>query len=983
MHLGTDFFEAAFNLSAATMLVVDREGRILRANPAFGEFTGCVSAELTGALWMDFLHPDDGAVIQESLGRVLSGQAQSFRREQRYRHSEGRAVWGDMQASLVGDGQRGAPLFLVHVLDITERRQRRERDHYQRALLDNFPFLVWLKDEDSRLLAANKAYADACGVASPEDLLDKTDLDLWPEDLARGYRADDREVMRTRRKKSIEEPIEVLGMRKWFETYKAPIEDAHGRLYGTVGFARDITDRLHAQQQLALIDFAFNQVKDAAFLIDASARFRYVNDEACRSLGYARDELLGLELADIDPDFPTDRWPVLWAHIKVNGSHTIESHHRTRDGRRFPVEVIANYFEYEGQAYNLALVRDITERVRVQAVIRDKEQRYREIFDNASDALYLLEITEDGRFRNMEVNPALAASVGMPRDELIGKFVDDTVPPEAAQAVVAKYRRCIESGVAVEEEVELLLPVGRRTYHSTLIPVRNNAGRIHRIIGIRRDITQHRLNEELVQQRLALEKLLGRLIELTPGAFGVYQLATGGAASAPFSSPNHEDVVGISAGDWARDPGITLRRLHPDDICAYMESLRESARTMTAGRCEYRIQHPRKGETWIEGHFTPERQPDGEVLWYGFVRDVSERKRAEKLLRAREQEFRTLAEHSPDMIVRLDRDCRRVYVNPAYEKETGIPLRRALRSTFDEDWWPTMPRDAYKVRLQKVMETGVPDQFLVELRKPDRDTASYEVRVVAEYDDDGWVQGLLAIGRNVTAQQQAERSLRASTLQIRELAAHRERLLEQERKRIAREIHDELGQLLSVLHLRIQILQTTFGADNPALDEQSRYLATLVSKTQQVARDITAAIRPAALGMGVVAALEWQAQELALNTGIQCHVSSVNVQLDEERATAVLRIVQESLTNAVRHSGANAVKIELDQQREFYILKISDNGRGFEPARPVKEKSFGLVGIRERALMLGGDVVVTSAPQQGASLQVRFPVQHPAGDPAQ
>lgn len=151
----------------------------------------------------------------------------------------------------------------------------------------------------------------------------------------------------------------------------------------------------------------------------------------------------------------------------------------------------------------------------------------------------------------------------------------------------------------------------------------------------------------------------------------------------------------------------------------------------------------------------------------------------------------------------------------------------------------------------------------------------------------------------------------------------------------------------------------------------------LVGKTQQVTRDITSTLRPAALSMGIVAALEWQAEELTRHTGIHCRLRGAgnDIQLDEERATALLRIVQEALTNVMRHSGASEVEVLLQQQDDSCTLHIRDNGAGFDPDKTMAKKSFGLVGIRERALMLGGDVVITSAPQQGTLLQVRFPVQ--------
>ena len=131
---------------------------------------------------------------------------------------------------------------------------------------------------------------------------------------------------------------------------------------------QEIDERKQAVQELTLLNFAMNNVHEAAFLIDADARFRYVNDDACLVLGYTRDELLNLSVPDVDPDFPTERWSSHWHDLEKQHTILFEGRYRANDGHIFPVEVSANYFEYEGRGYNLALVRDITERKHSAAI---------------------------------------------------------------------------------------------------------------------------------------------------------------------------------------------------------------------------------------------------------------------------------------------------------------------------------------------------------------------------------------------------------------------------------------------------------------------------------------------------------------------------------------------------------------------------------------------------------------------------------------
>lgn len=362
--------------------------------------------------------------------------------------------------------------------------------------------------------------------------------------------------------------------------------------------------------------------------------------------------------------------------------------------------------------------------------------------------------------------------------------------------------------------------------------------------------------------------------------------------------------------------------------------------------------------------------------------EIRERRQVEDMLRRREQEFRTLAENSPDMVIRYDRACRRFYVNPAYVRESGIPANIALRAEAGAQWQRDMPAEEYKAKLLKVMETGNPME--IELRGKDAEgrTAYHAFQVVPERNLDGQVVGALAIGRNITPFKEAERRLKESQHLLRALAARNEVVREEERKRLTREIHDELGQYLSALRLGISVIGLQFGEENPALKEKTTGMVKLVDAMIKVVRNVVSALRPAALDMGIASALEWLVDEFKARTGVQCHLHAPEgeIPLDEKRAIQVFRIVQESLTNIGRHAEASDVDITLERNDDHYLLEVRDNGKGFDPAVR-KKKSFGLVGIRERVLMLGGDVDISSAPGHGTAVRVSFPIDSVLSEP--
>lgn len=230
------------------------------------------------------------------------------------------------------------------------------------------------------------------------------------------------------------------------------------------------------------------------------------------------------------------------------------------------------------------------------------------------------------------------------------------------------------------------------------------------------------------------------------------------------------------------------------------------------------------------------------------------------------------------------------------------------------------------------------------------------------------------INRYIADLRNAERRLRQSHARLHALSAHREVVQEEERKNIARELHDELGQILTALHMNVSVLRMKFGKDNPSLTEHANAQATMVETTMQVVRSVVSSLRPAELDMGIASALEWLVEEFSRHSGLECTltVDEQDLALDEHRAMTVFRIVQESLTNVARHAQASRVEILLKRQGADCFLQVRDNGKGFDPLTP-RPDSFGLAGIRERVFMLDGELTVSSAAKQGTSLEACFP----------
>ncbi len=241
-------------------------------------------------------------------------------------------------------------------------------------------------------------------------------------------------------------------------------------------------------------------------------------------------------------------------------------------------------------------------------------------------------------------------------------------------------------------------------------------------------------------------------------------------------------------------------------------------------------------------------------------------------------------------------------------------------------------------------------------------------------------QANVELRTEVAVRQRVQEQFRHSLDQLRELAARVHSSREEERKRIAREIHDEFGQACTALRIDLSLLSRRISARQKKLRDKAQSAIRIVDDLIQSMRRMASDLRPSTLDdLGLPAAIEWQAQQFEERTGIQCLVTIPNeqVELDSERATTLFRIFQETLTNVARHAEATNVHTQLQRESDFLVLRIQDNGKGFDPRQTHGNKTLGLLGMKERAILVGGDLRVDGRIGLGVTVTVRVPVSSP------
>ena len=383
---------------------------------------------------------------------------------------------------------------------------------------------------------------------------------------------------------------------------------------------------------------------------------------------------------------------------------------------------------------------------------------------------------------------------------------------------------------------------------------------------------------------------------------------------------------------------------------------------------------------WIDSRLVPLKTADGKVqAVVGIIRDVSARVSAQEALADREAYLRAMLDNFPFLVWLKDVEGRFLAVNQEFARACGRERSGDVVGLTDFDVWPKELAQRYVDDDRSVMATrqqkDVEEPIFTE--GAPRWFETFKTPVLDKRDK---VLGTTGFSRDITERQRLDAELRAQREQLRALAAHVESVREEERVRIAREIHDELGQALTCMSMDLAFLDKQLPKENAQASARVSALATQVKETVNAVRRISAELRPSILDdLGLGAAMEWLAHDFACRTGIDCAVSvPSNVSIAAERGTVVFRMCQEALTNVARHAGASHVSIDLMiDADERLVLEVSDNGRGITEEEIRRPDSLGLLGMRERAFLLGGVAEVKGTPGQGTTVTVRVPFDDP------
>jgi PAS domain S-box-containing protein len=348
-----------------------------------------------------------------------------------------------------------------------------------------------------------------------------------------------------------------------------------------------------------------------------------------------------------------------------------------------------------------------------------------------------------------------------------------------------------------------------------------------------------------------------------------------------------------------------------------------------------------------------------------------------------EWRYRLLFEHNLAGVYRTTLEGRILDCNESLAAMLGYASREEVMALRAQDLYlKTTDREAFLRRLRK---TGVLTNSELCLKRKDGTPIYILENVSLVPDASGELTIIQGTAVDITERKHAEEALleseqhyRVLVDDLRSLAQHLQTVRDEERARIARELHDELGQALTALGMDLHWLRGRTYRDDKATEARLASMSHLLSTTIQAVRRICADLRPMALDdLGLTAAIEWHARQFESRTGIRCRVSLPARMPDvpREQATAVFRILQESLTNVARHAGARQVSVNLKVRADDLVLKVQDDGRGITKRQVHDSRSLGLAGMRERALRWEGQLTITGVAGKGTTVLLRMPLE--------
>lgn len=959
------------DLLPGAVYLYDETGKFIRWNKELELMTGYLAKEIQALNHPADLYSNDHKhQLYERVKSVFAGE-QVPTADFALKTKNGNEAYLSLNSTLINyDGRK---CLLGVGINITDKKKAeasiRASEEKYRTLIERISDGFISLDKNWCYTYANAKIGDMVKM-DPQTLVGKNVWELFPD--AKGsptYHAFLKAMQEQQFIQHIDyfEPLDL-----WQENSIYPSAD------GISVFIRDITVERRAQNKLAESERnlrnVLSSIVDGFYVIDKNYCFKLFNAKTVADFKHLSGKEIeeGKSMLDY---LPEERKEIVIDSInKACNGETVEYEvHFNYKG--LPEWGLVTYVPVKDDAGNIHGVyinfKDITVRKKAEELER-KTIEHRALFAsivNYSDDAIISKTTNS---IITTWNKGAEKMFGYTAAEAIGKSIHLVIPKEAASEedfIMSK----IKDGEHVEhyETLRIKKDGSLINISLTVSPILGADGNINGASAIARDITERKKAEQAI---LVANQRFMLISKATKEFVWDYDLIE----NTVWWNDNYYKELGWDKKNKSPEINSWEKNIHAEDKQRVLDRLNDILNNTTKSVWveEYRFAKSDGSYIHVLDRGFIMRGADGKAYRIlGAMTDITSQKEKETALRRSEQKYKILFENSPMPLWMFEHESRRfVDVNKAAIHRYGYTKDEFLKMTIN-DIRPGGEVERLDSFLPARNREGVANAGIWRHIKKDKTEILVEVFSHDTLYDGRLVRLVLPI--DVTEKIRAEEELLKSREDIRNLAKHLEEVREEERTGIAREIHDELGQQLTVLKMDVSWLNKRVTPQDEKIKERFGEMEKVIDETVKTIRRISSELRPSVLdNLGIIAALEWQSNEFENRTGIVTRFTAdeTSINLPVKTANGVFRIFQESLTNIARHANATEADVTVNFRDGTIVLEIKDNGNGFSREKVAAKKTLGILGMTERALLLNGKCNITSKPGKGTLVEVIIPV---------
>lgn len=852
-----------------------------------------------------------------------------------------------------------------------------ESENRLRTILDTNPECINLMGRNCELFEINKAGMAMLEIDDVETVRGKSILffaaPLYQEQVAKMVA----DAFEGKSGLMEFEMLTLKGKRRWCEIDIVPYLNAEDKVIHALGVIRDVTVRKKKEEELRSSEdirkLIMDSALDAIICVDKNEMIFTWNPQAEEIFGWKEEEAIGKKLSSL---VVHKRYHSIhhngFANYHASGNSPVLNKVMIlpavrSNGSEFIAELVTREIKNGDDYFLCTYIRDVTERIHSEKELKQSNSRFQRITSTTNDAVWEW---------NLENNTLWCNEM---HQQLYGLTMEDPVPikaewvsrihPEDRYRILKMQDDAMASNTNVFiSEYRFRAGKGREYKYifDRCYITRNAAGEAILLTGSMMDVSERKLAEEKIVHSNERFELIAKT---TNDAVWETDLETG----VSWGNEMHQMMYGLTLENDIPDFQEWEMHLHPDDRDWVIKSLRDAlASSDNTWITEYRFMKPTGEIVTIYDRTYIVRNAEGKpVRMMGSMMDISERKKAEDALLQSEEKYRTLVEQATDGIFIADHTGKFIIVNSAAVKLSKYTEEELSNLTI----YDLADPEEIKTNPFKFEEMKSEQGARSERKLKRKDGSILDIEINAKFLSDG---RFLAFIRDITERKKAENELNSSYRAIRKLTSHLQNAREEERTHIAREVHDELGQQLTVLKMDISwLIKKIKQLENQSLNDKAAEIIKMLNDTVNTVRRISSDLRPVLLDdLGLAAAIEWHLMEFGKRSGIKTEFFTLESAVEIPRATAtgLFRIYQESITNIARHSEATEVMVELFIENKVVTMAIVDNGKGFDVTNIGRKKTLGVLGMQERTVMMGGTFRIKRNPAKGMKVEVHVPV---------